>query len=339
MKYILNNSFLAKNLGNGKYLIGSTLDKQYEIELDEPSKKVFEIFSTAMTVNDVVKKMEGILEQDEVEEIIRFAVEETILVPDFEEQRLNREEYTPLYDRQIRLFEEISPGLGFDAQKKLTGSRVALLGIGGTGSYTLYTLAAMGVGFVRAVDFDEVQLSNLSRQIIYNRNDIGKMKIDCAKERISQLNPDLKYEFINKRIDTEEDIENIIRDCDFFILSADTPRKKIKIMANNACVKAGIPCVYGSSTVDSICVGPLYIPGETKDLSFIHNDQDSLEDSFTEAFNKSFVSTVIDPYNALAASFAALECVKYLTGFSEPTLKNKIMIINLKSYETIMADI
>ncbi|MBS5775380.1 MAG: HesA/MoeB/ThiF family protein [Enterobacter cloacae] len=339
MKYILNSSFMAKKIKDDKYLIGSTLEKQYELELDVSSQKVFEVFSTPSTIEDCVSKLAGTLDANETRDIINWAVEETIIVPDFEELRSGESAYNPLYDRQIRLFEEISPGLGFEAQRKLINSKVALLGVGGTGSYILYTLAAMGTGFVRAVDFDEVQLSNLSRQILYTRSDVGKLKIDCARERIHQLNPDLDYEYVNRKIETEQDIEELIQDCDFCILSADTPRKRIKMMANNVCVKLGIPYIYGGSNVDSIAVGPLVIPGKTKDFSDVAPHMDYTEDSFTEAFNRSFISTLIDPYNALAASFTALECVKYLTGFCEPTLTNKIMIINLKNYETILADI
>lgn len=330
---------MAKKVDGDKYLIGSTLDKQFEIELDHSSRKLLELFSVASTVDDALTKIKGTLEHEEANEIIKWAISETILVPDFNELSHRRNEYNPLYDRQIRLFEEISPGLGFDAQRRLTNSKVALIGVGGTGSYILYTLAAMGTGFVRAVDFDEVQLSNLSRQILYTRADVGKLKIDCAQERIHQLNPDLEYEYINKKIETEADIEALVQGCDFCILSADTPRKKIKMMANNVCVRLGIPYIYGGSNVDSIAVGPLVIPGETKDFSHVAQHLDYTEDSFTEAFNHSFVTTIIDPYNALAASYTALECVKHLTGFSEPTLKNKIMIINLKNYETIIADI
>lgn len=339
MKYILNSSFMAKKINDGKYLIGSTLDKQYEIELDQSARTLLELFGKACTIDESLSKTASILEEEEARDIVQWAIGETILVPDFEEQRLSQSAYNPLYDRQIRLFEELSPGLGFEAQQKLTNSKIALLGIGGTGSYILYTLAAMGTGFVRAVDFDEVQLSNLSRQILYNRADVGRLKIDCARERIHQLNPDLDYDFVNKKIETEEDIEALIQGCDFCILSADTPRKKIKMMANNVCVRLGIPYIYGGSNVDSIAVGPMVIPGKTKDFSHVAPDLDYTEDSFTEAFNTSFVSTLIDPYNALAASFTALECVKYLTGFSEPTLTNKIMVINLKNYETILADI
>lgn len=320
-------------------MIGSTLEKQFQIELDEPSKKIFSLFSEPITISTAVEKMSGELEPDEIYDIINFAITETIIVQDFEEKRLGKAEYEPLYDRQIRLFEEVSPGLGFDAQRKLTNSRIALLGIGGIGSYTLYTLAAMGVGFVRAVDFDEVQLSNLSRQIIYNRDDVGKLKIDCAKERIAKLNPNLQYEYIDKQIENEEDIISLISDCDFCLVAIDTPRKMIKMIVNNACLKTSVPYISAGSTVDSICIGPLVIPGETKDLSHIKEDTEITEDNFTESFNKSFVSTLIDPYNALAASYAALECVKYITNFSEPTLKNKIMIVNLNNYETTMAEI
>ncbi|QTC48382.1 HesA/MoeB/ThiF family protein [Pantoea ananatis] len=339
MKYILNSSFTARKVSDDKYLIGSTLDKQFEIELDRSARMLLALFGKACTVEEALKQTEGALREDEVREIVQWAIDETILVPDFEEQRLGQSAYHPIYDRQIRLFEELSPGLGFEAQQKLTNSKVVLLGVGGTGSYILYTLAAMGTGFVRAVDFDEVQLSNLSRQILYNRADVGKLKIDCARERIRQLNPDLNYEYVNKKIETEQDIEELIKGFDFCILSADTPRKKIKMMANNVSVRLGIPYIYGGSLVDSVGVGPLVIPGKTKDFSHVAPELDDTEDAFTEAFDSSFVSTLIDPYNALAASFTALECVKYLTGFSEPTLINKIMIINLKNYETTMADI
>jgi len=341
MKYILNSSFLAKKLEGSKYLIGTTLLKQYEVELDEPSKKIFELFSQDNTIESVINEMDGILDRDDVIEIINFAIKETIIVPSFKELIDGKEEYSELYDRQIRLFEEVSPGFGIHSQKKLINSRVVLLGVGGTGSYTLYTLAAMGVGFVRAIDFDEVQLSNLSRQILYNRADVGKLKIDCAKERINQLNPDLKYEYINKKVESESDIEELIKDCDFLIVSADTPRKKIKMMAHNACVKCNVPYVSGGSCVDSIGVGPLFIPHESKGKYYSYFDDKTydIEDNFTESFNKSFVSTLIDPYNALAASYAALECIKYITGFSEPTLKDKVMIINLQNYETTIAEI
>lgn len=164
--------------------------------------------------------------------------------------------------------------------------------------------------------------------------------VDMAVEKMSdELTPELKYEYINKKIENEKDIISLIADCDFCIVSIDTPRRKIKMIANNACLKASVPYISGSSTLDAICIGPLVIPGKTKDLSHIKEDIAIADDYFTEAFDNSFISTLIDPYNALAASYAALECVKYITNFSEPTLKNKIMIVNLNNYETIMAEI
>ena len=137
MKYILNSSFTARKVSDDKYLIGSTLDKQFEIELDRSARMLLALFGKACTVEEALKQTEGALREDEVREIVKWAIDETILVPDFEEQRLGQSAYHPIYDRQIRLFEELSPGLGFEAQQKLTDSKVVLLGVGGTGSYIL----------------------------------------------------------------------------------------------------------------------------------------------------------------------------------------------------------
>lgn len=339
MKYNLNPSFLAYHIYGNTYLVGSKIEKQFEIELDESTKKLLSLFKEPITIEYAINFMSNEIESADIEEIIKWAISETIIVQDFNEKLKEEENYNPLYDRQIRLFEEISPGNGFNAQRKLSNSRVTLIGAGGTGCYILYTLAAMGVGFVRVVDYDTVQISNLSRQIIYTKDDIGKLKINCAKERIQQLNPELNYEYINKRITSKLDVEEIINNTDICILTADTPRKIIKSMINDVCVIQGTPYIYGGSNVDSITVGPLVIPGKTKDISAITSKTSSVEDDFTKSFNESFVSTLIDPYNALAASYTALECVKYLTGFSSPVLINKIMFINLSNYEITIINI
>ncbi len=186
-------------------------------------------------------------------------------MPDFEEQRLGQSAYHPIYDRQIRLFEELSPGLVLRHSKSCTNSKVVLLGVGGTGSYILYTLAAMGTGFVRAVDFDEVLLSNLSRQILYNRADVGKLKIDCARERIRQLNPDLNYEYVNKKLRRSRISKSSLRGLISVFFQRIRPEEN-KNDGHNVSVRLGIPYIYGGSLVDSVGVGPLVIPGKTKDF-------------------------------------------------------------------------
>src|SRR5215813_1891105 len=91
------------------------------------------------------------------------------------------------YNRQ-----EAIPNLGKERQEKLLNSSVAVVGAGGVKSPTLFYLAAAGIGHIRIIDFDKVELSNLNRQILYTVDDIGKYKAESAALRLKALNPDIK---------------------------------------------------------------------------------------------------------------------------------------------------
>ncbi|MFX1237997.1 MAG: ThiF family adenylyltransferase [Promethearchaeota archaeon] len=137
------------------------------------------------------------------------------------------------YSRQIVL-KEVG-GLG---QEKLLRSRIAVIGCGGLGSPVLYYLAAAGIGNLIIVDFDEVDLSNLQRQILHFTSDIQKKKTLSASEKISRLNPDVKIQSINEKLLPSNAIE-LLKGCDFVIDGSDNLQTKMII--NDACVHLGIP--------------------------------------------------------------------------------------------------
>jgi hypothetical protein len=93
----------------------------------------------------------------------------------------------------------------FRFQEKLKHVKVALLGLGGLGSHILFDLVAMGVHHIRAIEFDDVEISNLNRQILYTENDIGKPKAKAAKDRILQFNSQLAIEIYPKKINSAQD--------------------------------------------------------------------------------------------------------------------------------------
>ncbi len=93
------------------------------------------------------------------------------------------------YERQI-----IMPEWGETGQKRLKNSKVLVAGAGGLGSAVLTYLAIAGVGRIRIIDCDRVELSNLNRQVLYSDNDIGKEKVACAKGRLESLNPYIQIE-------------------------------------------------------------------------------------------------------------------------------------------------
>ncbi|OGT38470.1 MAG: hypothetical protein A3F11_05030 [Gammaproteobacteria bacterium RIFCSPHIGHO2_12_FULL_37_14] len=133
----------------------------------------------------------------------------------------------------------------YSYQEKLKNVRLAVLGLGGVGSNILYNLVAMGIHNIVAVDFDKVELSNLNRQIIYNESDIGQLKSEAAKNRISQF-LSANIQFINKKMTNSEDIADVIAGQDIAISAIDHPREKIMDWVNMACVKHNIPFLCGS---------------------------------------------------------------------------------------------
>ena len=137
----------------------------------------------------------------------------------------------------------ILPEVGMDGQKRLKAAKVLLVGAGGLGAPTAMYLAAAGVGTLGIVDFDIVDESNLQRQIIHGQSTVGKPKMESAKARIQDINPNVKvigYEF---PIDSSNALE-IFKDYDVIIDGTDN--FPTRYLVNDACVLLGKPNVYGS---------------------------------------------------------------------------------------------
>jgi len=135
------------------------------------------------------------------------------------------------------------PEVGTEGQAKLLASKVLLLGAGGLGSPAALYLAAAGVGTLGIVDMDEVDASNLQRQILHNLDRIGDRKVDSAKKTITLLNPDVDVVTYDTRLDASNIME-IIKDYDVIVDGADNFPSRY--LLNDASVKLGIPVVHGS---------------------------------------------------------------------------------------------
>jgi sulfur-carrier protein adenylyltransferase/sulfurtransferase len=150
---------------------------------------------------------------------------------------LNREELVR-YSRHILL-----PQVGEAGQQRLKQSRVLLIGAGGLGSPVGLYLAAAGVGTIGLVDFDTVDLSNLQRQIIHGSAAIGAPKIDSARERLRDVNPNVHVEAYETRLTSE----NALEIADGYDLIIDgTDNFATRYLVNDTSVLLGIPNVYGS---------------------------------------------------------------------------------------------
>jgi molybdopterin/thiamine biosynthesis adenylyltransferase len=142
------------------------------------------------------------------------------------------------YQRHLLL-----PEVGVEGQAKLLGAKVLMLGAGGLGSPAALYLAAAGVGTIGIVDMDDVDASNLQRQILHNMDRIGERKVQSARMTIEKLNPDVKVKMYDTRLDASNIME-IMDGYDVVVDGADNFPSRY--LLNDASVKLGIPVVHGS---------------------------------------------------------------------------------------------
>jgi sulfur-carrier protein adenylyltransferase/sulfurtransferase len=150
---------------------------------------------------------------------------------------LSNEEYAR-YSRHL-----ILPEVGLEGQKKLKAARVLMIGTGGLGSPLGLYLAAAGVGTLGVVDFDVVDQSNLQRQIIHGTKDVGRPKIESARDRLEDINPNTRIETYETRLTSENALE-LFREYDVVVDGTDN--FPTRYLVNDACVLTGKPNVYGS---------------------------------------------------------------------------------------------
>ena len=150
---------------------------------------------------------------------------------DFTSEQIER------YSRHILLQD-----IGVEGQEKINNSKVLVIGAGGLGAPILLYLAAAGVGTLGIIDGDAVDLSNLQRQVIHFTPDVGKPKVESAKEKIQKINPDVKV-ITHHKFFTAENAFDLIKDYDFIVDGTDS--FPVKFLINDACVLAGKPFSHG----------------------------------------------------------------------------------------------
>ncbi len=235
--------------------------------------------------------------------------------------RLNSltEEEKERYQRQI-----ILKNIGKEGQERLKKSHIAIVGVGGLGSISIMYLASMGIGFIRIVDHDVVETSNLHRQIVYTIHDLGYPKVEVAKKRLEAMNPNCKVEPLSVFV-SPNNVKEIIEGVDLVIDALDN--FSTRFIINKACVQRNIPYVFG---------GVLSTIGNAS--TFIPHDDDSpcLECIFSKVRDEEIETTAtvgIHPsIIGIISCIQISEAVRILTG-KKPLLKGKLLFGDLETLD------
>jgi molybdopterin/thiamine biosynthesis adenylyltransferase len=225
----------------------------------------------------------------------------------------------------------------FAMQARLRDCRVTLLGLGGLGTHVLLALAAMGIGHVRVMDFDTVELSNLNRQVLYGDTDLGRPKIEVALSRIREFNPVIRLEPVTRPIGSTGDALAAISGTDIVISVIDRPNSEIRHWVNEACIRAGTTLLTGGLEAQR-AVYYTMIPGQTGCVE-CWRVQVQHEDPVSAALVQERRDRRIGGDNAafcplamMAAGFLTGELARLATGIAPPIAAGRLMELRFSDY-------
>lgn len=224
------------------------------------------------------------------------------------------------YSRQIMLEE-----IGYQGQLNLRSAKICVVGVGGLGNPITTRLAAMGVGKLRIIDRDVIELSNLHRQTMFDESDVGQVKVEVAAKKLKKLNPDVEIESLPISINDYTALD-AIEGCDIVIDALDSVNARYAL--NKACVEKNIPFVTGAAVGVS---GQAFtiLPGKSACYScmFPALDEDSMPTCSIEGVHPSILSII--------GGIEVAEAVKIILG-KTPSLSNKILHVDLENLDFVM---
>jgi adenylyltransferase/sulfurtransferase len=221
---------------------------------------------------------------------------------------------SPPSDQRVRRYQRQTslPEVGQEGQLKLRNAKVFVAGLGGLGSVCVTYLVAAGVGHVRIVDKDVVELENLNRQILHWTEDIGKTKIDSASDKLGRLNPDCQIEALKEEL-RPGNASDLIGDSS--VILDGTDNLETRKVLNRISVEKGVPFVFGGvEGLDGMI--STFVPGRSP----------CLECLFPGPPPRKRTPGILGPLPGLVASIQSLEALKVILGL-DGLLEGRLLYI------------
>ncbi|MBK4775898.1 molybdopterin-synthase adenylyltransferase MoeB (plasmid) [Candidatus Pantoea edessiphila] len=215
------------------------------------------------------------------------------------------------YSRQLLLDE-----IGLNGQTLLSCSTVLVVGLGGLGSPAVLYLAAAGIGKLIIADNDKLNITNLQRQILYNTNEIGKLKVNLAQKKLVNLNPDGCYISLKDKINNSY-LDKYVKDVNLVLDCSDNMITRYNI--NSACVRHNKPLISASATGFDGQIIRILPPWENGCYSCLFPDlnKKTIDDKNCSSFG------ILGPVVGLMGTLQALEAIKFLCNITTPMSSNQ----------------
>lgn len=236
------------------------------------------------------------------------------------------------YFRQLLFLDELTDSREetLEVQRSIENSKVAVFGVGGVGTWIVNGLYQIGVGEIRITDPDVVEETNLNRQLFFDSRDIGRYKVDVIKEKLRDAN----IVSFKRRIEPQQNLEDIVSGCNFLVNCADSPSiaETTKIIDRYASKNEISYCVAGGYNLHLGMIGPIIIPKVTRTFNDFIEYQKRMDPLKNLYMIKDIKQTGnLGPIAGAVANIQVMEIFKYLTGKGRINL-NRFAEIDFMSF-------
>ncbi|MCL4329131.1 MAG: HesA/MoeB/ThiF family protein [Candidatus Thermoplasmatota archaeon] len=288
------------------------------------------------TVEELIRDANGFLDRESVTELLAVLIKRGH-IEEGDPSALKHVNPNELerYSRNMDYLSLVDPftrNTPFFPQERLKASRVAILGLGGVGSTVALSLAASGIGDLRIADFDIVEYSNLTRQVLYDEDDVGRKKVDAAVEKLKKVNSRLEISGVELKVGSYQDITGMMEGSSLFVSAADQPHEKIEEWCNRAALETGIPWMTSSYQGALIHVSgfvPYVTPCFECDIHQRNEERETGENMF---LNDKFPA--IGPVSSIAAQILSLEAIRFLCDMPSSIIGRQVIMNTVKLDET-----
>lgn len=307
---------------------------QYEFSVNKEIWRFVEWIGENISKNEVLNKISLLPEhsQKEVLQALEFFLKEDIIEElgedEFHLQNIYLED--AFFSRQTNFLSDYadanhSTSTLIDSIRK---SHIAILGIGAIGSWISYSLVQLGVGKLSIIDSDVVELSNLNRQALYDRNDIGKKKAEILAHKLKKINPEVEIDILDCLVYKSTDLDSLKPDLNLIVNCADVPSAfYTSKLVTEFSIKRDIPCINGIGyNGNTGRIGTTTIPKQSLSWMDIYKDQENLYEHREEIIFKKHKPTAgsISPISMFIASLHVMEILKIIIPNWTPSFMNKV---------------
>jgi hypothetical protein len=240
-----------------------------------------------------------------------------------------------LYDRQIRFFNAFgtSEMSGVAFNQRLQERKVLLVGLGGYGTWLALLCSRIGIRHIVGIDPDRVELSNLNRQVLYSRKDIGDLKVDACKRALLEVDRDICFEGYPVRINSPDDLLPFLAGADLIFNAfgyISTDRNRVLEHVALAALYAGVPSLVFSGS----WVGPLTVPRQTACYWCLMSDNSVVDivHASLPIRNNQFMPAFA-PRIAMSSALAVWEASRFLTGIDRTLSLDHVITLDLFRYQ------